>query len=333
MNPLRIRRLFAWLVLVAAPFAAVLAAPLPCRADLLVSDNFGHQVLRYDQNTGAFLGTLVPAGSGGLNGATGLLIANDGHLLVSSQNSNQILKYALPTGAFQGVFSSAPGLLGPADLLTAPDGRLLVTNFGGASVEAVNATTGAAEGAFASGGGLAAASYGVIGPDNNLYVSSFATNQVLRYNGATGAFIDAFASGGGLNGPTGLAFNNGDLFVASLLGQQILRFNGATGAFVNVFAEPPSLPGPQGPLPPFPSDLLFLDDGSLLVSYTGQGMIGKIASNGAPVGPFAFGGGLVVPGQMLIAEIVPEPQTAALAALAAVVGIGLARRRKAPSRG
>jgi hypothetical protein len=60
-------------------------------------------------------------------------------------------------------------------------------------------------------------------------------------------------------------------------------------------------PGGGADLPPFPSDLLFLEDGRLLVTLTGQGGVaGFDGATGQQLQYFAAGGGLLVPGQMLL---------------------------------
>jgi outer membrane protein assembly factor BamB len=286
-------------------FALLLLLASAAPAEMLVSDNFGHQVLRFNESTGAYLGTLVPSGSGGLDGATGMWIGGDGRLWVASQNTGGILRYDLDSGAFVGKIADAEtvNLKGPSDLRAGADGLLYVSNFGGTTVDRFDPALGTYQGPFTQGGPLNGASYSKFGPDGNLYVSSFQTNEVLRYNGQTGAFIDSFAAGNGLAGPATLAFRGDHLYVASLFGQQVLRFNGTTGAFVDVFASPATVPNPGGgpDLPPFPSDLLFLEDGRLLVTLTGQGGVaGFDGTTGQQLQYFAGGGGLVVPGQMLL---------------------------------
>jgi len=294
---------------------AAIFSPDAHAADLFVSDNFGHQVIRYNNTTGALLGTFVTSGSGGLSGATGLLATRDA-LWVTSQNTNQILRYDLGTGAFVNVFASnaaTPGtaLAGPSDLLIRDNGLLYVSNFGGTTVDRFDLMTGASLGAFTNDSAAPAAdklngaSSMAWGPDNNLYVSSFNTNKILRFNGNTGEFMNVFASGGGLNGPAGLTFQGGQLYVSSLLSQKVLRYNGTTGAFVDVFASPPPVPDP------FPSDLMFRPDGTLLVALTGQQSVAQFSSTGAFTGTFAAGGGLIVPSQLLVATVNPLWQGAA----------------------
>src|SRR5262245_29748001 len=52
-------------------------------ADLFVSSLNNHEVLRYNEVTGAFIDHFVAAGSSGLSGPKGLLLGPDGNLYVS----------------------------------------------------------------------------------------------------------------------------------------------------------------------------------------------------------------------------------------------------------
>jgi DNA-binding beta-propeller fold protein YncE len=132
-----------------------------------VADGTG-AVQKFNGTTGAFIGTFVAKGSGGLTNARGVAFGPDGNLYVTSFNSDQILRYNGTTGAFMGVFASATGgcsgLSFPRDL--------------------------------------------TFGPNGNLFVSSFGSGDVFEYNGSTGACVtDFIANGsGGLGGPTFLAF-------------------------------------------------------------------------------------------------------------------------------
>ncbi|MGP1371282.1 MAG: Vgb family protein [Almyronema sp.] len=192
----------------------------------LTADGRGYNVLRFDEQTGAFLGEFIPTGSGGLVSPDDLTFGPDGNLYVSSGNDNAtptvepsaILRFDGITGEFIDVFATSPTLNRP---------------YGNA-----------------------------FGPDGNLYVASFLSDEILRYDGVTGEFIDVFATGnglpGGLNGPNDLLFlPDGSLLVTTQgsvavngepdfslgLPSQILRFDMTTGVST-VFADQP-IPTPD----------------------------------------------------------------------------------------
>lgn len=175
---------------------ALLLTAVSVRADLFVSSFSQHSVRRYDETTGAFLGTFISAGAGGLNEPHRGIFGPDGHYYVASAGNDRILRYHGQTGAFIDVFiqNEVNGL--PANALDYP-----------------------VDLAF--------------GPDGALYISSQANDSVLRFNATTGAFIDVFisAGSGGLDGPSGIQFHGGDLFVVGRYSQGAYRFDGVTGAF------------------------------------------------------------------------------------------------------
>lgn len=284
--------------------------------DLLVSDNFGGQVIRYtfDSNgmqTGA-------ANFITLDGATGMRINPlNGELLVSSQGLGTINRYNVQTGALLGTFAS--GLNGPSDIKVGPDNNIYVTNFTGNSISV-----------FSQSGTLLNTLGGGVGSpvnpnflawdsSNRLYVSSFNDDAVYRYNTANSMF-EVFASGNGLNGATGLAFKGTQLLVSSVFpvnpntGEptKILSFN-ANGSFAGDLTSFTSFPNPQPTYPPFfeanPSDIVVQPDGSLLVALLGQGQVARVSSTGTYLGPYAIGGGIVTPTQLLEIPTIPEPAT------------------------
>ncbi len=203
--------------------------------DLYVAGELSRNVTQFSGQTGAFVKTFIPNGTGGLVSAHGLTFGPDGNLYVTGGNSN-ILRFNGSTGAFIDTFVAS--VSAPLALLFGPDGNLYVASL--SSVRRYNGSTGAFINVFASGGGLGLATGEIFGPDGNLYVNS-QTNQVLRYNGTTGAFMDVFASGGGLSFPNQLVFGpDGNLYVAGEL-SGVARYNGATGAFIDNFV--PQTPG------------------------------------------------------------------------------------------
>lgn len=89
--------------------------------DLFVSDDFGSKVNRYSASTGAFLGTFVTAGSGGLNGASGMAWDGNGNLLVTSLGTNSVLRYSGASGAYLDTFLSGGSFNGPTWIMAVPE--------------------------------------------------------------------------------------------------------------------------------------------------------------------------------------------------------------------
>jgi sugar lactone lactonase YvrE len=210
----------------------------------LVGNSRGNNVLRFDGNTGNFLGEFIPPGSGGLSNPDQIVFGPDGNgddksdIYVSSGDNpgnsaeptaSAVLRYDGITGAF-------------------------IDKFVGDNPNTAADETGGLSRPY----GLA------FGPDGNFYVSSFLSDQILRYNGKTGQFIDVFASGnqqgGGLNGPNGLLFApDGNLYVTTQgsvardgkadysagFPSQVLRYNPQTGQS-SIFASPDPSPRSQG---------------------------------------------------------------------------------------
>ncbi|MEG4009623.1 NHL repeat-containing protein [Microcoleus sp. Pol11C1] len=210
----------------------------------LVGNSRGNNVLRFDGNTGNFLGEFIAPGSGGLSNPDTIVFGPDGNgddksdIYVSSGDqpgnsgeptASAVLRYDGITGTF-------------------------IDKFVGD-----NPNTAADE-----SGGLFRP-YGLaFGPDGNFYVSSFLSDQILRYNGKTGQFIDVFAAGnqqaGGLNGPNGLLFApDGNLYVTTQgsvasngkpdfsagFPSQVLRYN-PQNRQSSIFASPDPSPRSQG---------------------------------------------------------------------------------------
>ncbi len=88
---------------------------------LLITAEGGHTVKTYDPTSGEFLGNLVSAGAGGLNGPVGMALDGD-ELFVTSSN-NSVLRYDATSGEFLGEFISPGlgGINGPVFLTVVPE--------------------------------------------------------------------------------------------------------------------------------------------------------------------------------------------------------------------
>jgi sugar lactone lactonase YvrE len=204
------------------------------------------EVLKYDPTTGAFLGVLVAAGAGGLNGPDGVAYGPDGNVYVNSQaNGGQVLRFDSQTGAFLGVFAAGGGLTVPTDIKFGPDGRLYVADRFG-PIYRYDGSTGAFIDRFDLGGGLTDAIDLVFGPTGDLFVG--AGTRVARFQAGSGTYLGDFvpAGSGGLVSTWGLAFTPaGDLLVADYYGFAVRRYDGTTGAPLGTFGT-----GAPGPITP-----------------------------------------------------------------------------------
>lgn len=156
-------------------------------------------ILRYSSTTGAFLGTFVPGGSGGLTNPFDVEFGPEGRLYVSdggpfTTGGVGIRRFNGATGAY---IDTLP--LGGAGGMAFRGNRLFVTSLPTNSVVSFDLATGASTTFVAPGsGGLSGPTDLAFGPDGNLYVlghlAQFSNGSILRYDGTTGAFIDTFVN-------------------------------------------------------------------------------------------------------------------------------------------
>lgn len=105
-------------------------------SEMLVVEEGQNRVQRYNSTTGALLGSLIPSGSGGLNGASGMALVGSS-LLVTSWRTGSVLKYDATTGAYQGVFAN--GLGSPVSIFVTPEPASLIGLTAGAGALFVRA--------------------------------------------------------------------------------------------------------------------------------------------------------------------------------------------------
>ena len=230
--------------------------------EILAGSEKTNTILRFDANTGVYLGTSVPPGSGSLQDPTGFVIAPDRSIFVSGGASNEILRYRGTDGQFLASITPEP-LNAPQDSVLGPDGYLYAVSRDADAVARYDATSGKFLGNFvASGsGGLNVPTGLVFTPDHSsLLVASSFNSSVLKYSAVDGSFQGVFiastnGSNGGLSDPEGLVFRNGNLFVTStksftIVGSNgasdfvassgtVLEYNGTTGAFIKAYTPEP----------------------------------------------------------------------------------------------
>jgi hypothetical protein len=287
----------------AAPRALSAATSASTGDSLYIGDGNDNTVKRFDATTGAYEGTFVASGSGGLNGPRGLIFGEGHDLLAVNQNVNttlggDVLHYDGQTGAFLGTVVAHTDLHAPYDprgMVRGPQHSLFVGDLGdlgnldgtgrpgrlaqfdektGAWIRDLSPTV-----PFTTDNGPRGV---VIGPDGLLYVAvrnfSPLGGEVMRFNPATGAFLGDFVDSNptnDLNRPEGLVFGpDGNLYVTSFRidptqandTDKILEFNGATGAYLGKIDL-----DQVGQSRAFAQALLFGPGGKLFVPITGSG--------------------------------------------------------------
>ena len=268
-----------------------------------IGDNNDNTIKQFDAKSGAYLGTLVASGSGGLAGPRGLIDRNNGQLLVVNQNvdlpmNGEIDRYNDKTGAVLSPLVPATDPNAPF----APRGMVLddkvvyVANLQDSTDSAANGEIKeykASNGKFL--GNLFPTGFSgqfnpravVFGPDGDLYVASFDVNNplvgnVLKFDTGTGAYsVVAFNNGDGiadpgetqdLHRPEGLTFGpDGNLYVTSFRADtndidRIVVLNGATGKLQNEI-DLDTVGGDRA----FAQAILFGPGGDLFVPISGTG--------------------------------------------------------------
>jgi streptogramin lyase len=191
-------------------------------------------ILRYDGATGAFIGTFVASGVGGLANVRDIAFGPDGNLYANSGTTRQVLRYDGSTGAFLGVAGQGGGLNGPVGLTFGPDGSMYV---GAALSNRIYRFSPAGTLLRTYVPGVMSNATGVaIGPDGMLYAAMSVTNVVARFDPETGALLGTFGAGTGLNIPIYMNLTpGGDLLVGSFGNDSVLRYDPITGASRGVF--------------------------------------------------------------------------------------------------
>lgn len=293
----------------------LLAATVGARADLLITDAALNSVLRYS-DTGAFLNTLVSAGSGGLSNPAGVAISTDGSVFVASRGTNQILRYSGTTGAFLNVFATARG--GYFTDLEFFNGTLYAArnDFNGA-IDLYDPLTGTVINSFVPTAPPVLNQALYIDIITGGLAISTDTSRFFILNPLTGAQLFTTI----LDTIKGTTFDAaGNQYLAKSDSQNVMRRPAGGGPFAD-FLPPFTISG---------RDITFGADGNLYV-LTGNRVARFNGLTGAPLGDLvtAGSGGLTGGQYFLFTQAVPEPGTFGLIGIA---GMALLAARRSAKR-
>lgn len=194
--------------------------PPSTKPTFLVSNSRGDDLVRYDQETGAFVDTFVAKSTGKLLHPDSMGIGPDGALYVSSGDkpeNSAIVRFNAETGTFEDEFAKGNGLHRPYGFAFGSDAKLYVASFLSDEILRYDANNGTFIDSFKKGDGMPGGLNGpnglAFGPDGKLYVTTEGTvavngeatfpglpSQVLQIDIATGnmsVFIDQPAMGSG----------------------------------------------------------------------------------------------------------------------------------------
>ncbi|MFN0135319.1 MAG: PEP-CTERM sorting domain-containing protein [Phycisphaerae bacterium] len=284
--------------------AAVCSSALALRAlaasEVLVSSRFTDNILRYNADTGAFLG--VFASGPELDNPNGIALGPDGNLYVGLGDAGAILRYHGQTGAFLDTFvpAGSNGLQSVRDIVFGPDGDLYAASGANDRVLRFDGVSGAFEGVAAIGDGLDGPVGLAFSPAGELFVAGALSNRVYAYR--DGVFQRSFDAGATHSNAVGLAFNSaGRLLVSQSVTNEVLAFDPLSGAFQGVFAS--------GGLN-IPIYMNMDDAGNLWVGSFGNNRVRKFDGlTGVSLGVAIAGGAGGLSGTHDIVFI-PEPTTA-----------------------
>lgn len=285
--------------------------------DFLITAVNSDSIERYDATTGAYLGSFVASGSGGLDGPGAVSVGLDDNVYVTSSQTNQILRYDGVTGAFMDVFAEGNGLSTPNNIVF--NGNFMyVGEFAGGTngfVKRYDAMTGDFIDNFLD----VDFADGIAFSNDSVFVSNFG-GGVNRFDINDGSLIEEFiASGdGGLLNPTALLLlDSGEMLVSSYGTNSVKRYD-TNGDFIDDAIT--GLLDPEG--------LAIGPDGEL---YAGSYTLGRV--NRYDADTFAFQDEFVNVGQntnffTFRATAVPEPTAMLPLAIAATMAMLRRKRRQ-----
>ncbi|AFY43779.1 NHL repeat containing protein [Nostoc sp. PCC 7107] len=262
-------------------------------SDIVVTSaatNGNSQVLRFDGQTGAFLGQFTVGG--GVTDPRDILLRESGENVVYvNSGDNRVLTYNATTGAFLGTFASFPNL-NPGGSVFGPDGNYYVGARSLGTIARFNGQTGEFIDFFIPPNLVEFPRGFAFGLDGNFYLGNGANpatssggGTILKFNGQTGELLNSnFVNDLELSPLDLIVGPDGDIYVSSeypfgnanSVGT-VRRYDSQTGELLAVLDAGideqgrPRLSRPRG--------IGFGPDGNLYVSSTGTGSV--VRFNGA----------------------------------------------------
>ncbi|MBL8885962.1 MAG: NHL repeat-containing protein [Phycisphaerales bacterium] len=188
------------------------------------------RIMKFQGQTGAYLGNFVNSNVAGFSGCRGMVFGPDGHLYVAGANINSVLRFDGANGAFKDVFASGNGMVGTVGLTFASNGDLYV---GAALSNAAYRFNSSGQFIRTYGGGSLSNVTGVLLDSQNRLITAYSvSNRIQRYN-LNGTTAGSFGVTGFLNTPIGMILDpDGNLLVGSFGTDSVLKYNATTGAFI-----------------------------------------------------------------------------------------------------
>lgn len=188
------------------------------------------RIMKFQGQTGAYLGDFVNSNVAGFSGCRGMTFGPDGNLYVAGANINSVLRFDGASGAFKDVFASGNGMNGTVGLTFAPNGDLYV---GAALSNAAYRFNSQGQFIRTYGGGALSNVTGVLLDSQNRLLTAYSvSNRIQRYN-LNGVSAGSFGVTGFLNTPIGMILDpDGNLLVGSFGTDSVLKYDATTGAFL-----------------------------------------------------------------------------------------------------
>lgn len=113
------------------------AAHAWAQSEMLIIDNGGDKIARFEVATGEFIDWFCVNHDGGMDGAMHAIFAPNGDLYVTALATDRVRRYNGQTGKYLGdLFSPGQGGLdGPCDIAIGQDGRVYVSSYNNDNVK------------------------------------------------------------------------------------------------------------------------------------------------------------------------------------------------------